>query len=198
MKEVLKKGDYLDALLRSKKTVFSTNDIAMLWGGSDMHAANVRLNYYVKKKKLVRVRRGIYAKDEHYNKYEVGEKIFSPSYISFETVLRIEGINFQYYETIFLASYLRREIECDDQTYSFQTIKKNVLVNPAGINVNGEYSIATKERAFLDTVYRSKDYHFDNLSPLDWDKVFEILPIYENKEMTKTVKKFYKYYLSTK
>lgn len=36
-----------------------------------------------------------------------------------------------------------------------------------------------------------RDYHFDNLSPLDWDKVFELLPIYENKKMEKKVKEYY-------
>jgi hypothetical protein len=56
------------------------------------------------------------------------------------------------------------------------------LTNPAGVDQEGEYSIATSERAFLDVIYRSKDYHFDNMGPLNWEKVFDILPIYENKK----------------
>jgi len=36
-----------------------------------------------------------------------------------------------------------------------------------------------------------KDYHFDNLSSLDWAKVYEILPIYGgNKRMAKIVKRY--------
>ncbi len=66
--------------------------------------------------------------------------------------------------------------------------------HPTGIEHRGTYSIATPERAFLDVVYLSKDYHFDNLSALNWEKVFEILPIYENKQMEERVKKYYEYY----
>jgi hypothetical protein len=56
----------------------------------------------------------------------------------------------------------------------------------------GTYNIASAERAFLDIIYLNKNYYFDNLSNLNWDKVFEILPIYQNKNMIKMVNKHYK------
>jgi len=191
MDKIAKKGEYLDILLRSKKTIFSTKDVALLWGGANMSRAQVRLNYYVRKGKLIRVRKGLYAKDKNYDKYELATNILKPSYVSFETVLGASGMTFQYYGQIFVASYVKRDLTCDGQLYSFRTIKNTILINPKGIDQGGEYSIASKERAFLDTIYRSKDYHFDNLSPLDWDKVFELLPIYENKKMEKKVKEYY-------
>lgn len=198
MYKTVKKGDYLDALLRSKKTIFSTKDVALLWGDAQMSAAEVRLNYYVKSGKLIRIRRGLYAKDKNYDKYELATNILRPSYVSFETVLGAAGITFQHYGQIFVASYVKRDLMCDGQKYSFRTIKNTVLGNPKGIDQSGEYSIASKERAFLDTIYRSKDYHFDNLSPLDFDKVFEILPIYENNKMAKKVKEYYDHYNATR
>ncbi len=194
----MKKGEYLAALLRSPKTVFSTKDVALLWGDDQMSAAQVRLNYYTKNGKLVRIRRGLYAKDTHYDKYELATNILRPSYISFETVLGAEGMTFQYYGQIFVASYVKRNVMCNGQEYSFRTIKDTVLGNPQGIDQSREYAIASKERAFLDTIYRSKDYYFDNLSPLNWDKVFELLPIYENKKMIKKIKGYYDNYLATK
>lgn len=192
------KGEYLGILLRSKNSVFSTKDIALLWRHVNTTASQVRLNYYVKNGKLVRIRRGIYAKDKNYNKYEFATKIFRPSYVSFETVLGASGMIFQYYGDIFIASYLKREIKSDGQTYSFLKMKDSILNNPKGIDQTGEYAIASKERAFLDTIYRSKKYYLDNLSPLDWDKVFEILPIYNNKKMAKTVQKYYENYKTNK
>jgi len=198
MNKRIEKGEYLDTLLRLKKTVFSTKDVALLWGDANMSAARVRLNYYVKKGKLIRLRRGIYAKDKNYDKYELATNILKPSYISFETVLGASGITFQFYSQIFVASYVKRDLVCDDQLYSFRTIKSSALINPKGIDQDRGYSIASKERAFLDTIYRSKDYYFDNLSPLNWDKVFELLPIYENKKMKKKVEEYYKYYKSNK
>jgi len=186
----MKKGDYISSILRSKKTVFSFKDIALLWGDSNC-AAMVRVNYYVKNGSLYHLRRGFYAKDKNYDKLELAAKIFTPSYISFETVLAREGMIFQYDSRIFAASYLTREIVCDNQVYSYRKIKGLVAANHDGIENKGECSIAAKERAFLDTIYINKDYHFDNLSPLDWDKVFEMLPMYGNKRMAKKVKEFH-------
>jgi hypothetical protein len=193
-----KKGEYLDILLRSKNSVFSTKDIALLWRDTQTTSSQVRLNYYVKTGKIIRIRRGIYAKDKNYDKYEFATKIFRPSYVSFETVLGSSGMTFQYYGNIFIASYLKREIKCDEQAYSFVKMKDLILSNPKGIDQTGEYAIASKERAFLDTIYRSKKYYFDNLTTLDWDKVFEILPIFNNKKMEKTVHKYYDQYKITK
>jgi len=198
MNNKAKKGEYIDILLRSKNSVFSTKDIALLWRETQTGTTQVRLNYYVKTGKLIRVRRGIYAKDKNYDKYEFATKIFRPSYVSFETVLGSSGMTFQYYGNIFIASYIKREIKCDGQTYSFVKMKDSILSNPKGIDQTGEYAIASKERAFLDTIYRSKKYYFDNPYPLDWDKVFEILPIYNNKKMAKTVQKYYENYKATK
>lgn len=113
----MEKGDYILAILRSKKTVFSFKDIVLLWGDSG-NAARVRVNYYVKNDDICRIRQGLYAKEN--------------------------------------------------------------------------YSIATPGRAFLDVLYLNKDYYFDNLSPLDRDKVFEILPVYGNQRMTKKVKEIFK------
>jgi len=196
MKKVAQKGDFLDILLRSKKTVFSVKDVVLLWGDSNLGAVQVRLNYYVKNKKLIHLRRGVYAKDSNYNKAGLANHIMRPSYVSFETILAAAGINFQYSSHIFSASYAKREIVCDGTTYEFFRIKKSVLTNPAGIDQSREYSIAAPERAFLDTIYRSKDYHFDNLGVINWDKVFEILPLYENKTMNKRVGQYYKWFKS--
>jgi predicted transcriptional regulator of viral defense system len=188
------KGGYLEALLRSPKTVFTTKDIALLWGETAENALRVRLSKYAKDGKLVRVHRGVYAKDRNYDCFELATRIYTPSYISFETVLTRTGVNFQYYGNIFVASYVSRELMVDGQKISFVRMKTDILSNPVGINHAGEYSIATKERAFLDRVAISKDYHFDHLDVLDWDKVFEILPMYHNKRMEKKVQQYFEHY----
>lgn len=187
----MKKGTHLSALLRSGKTVFSLEEIALLWNSPHTNATRVRLNAYVKKGELVHLRRGLYAKDQNYNRLELATKIFIPSYVSFETVLARAGINFQFYSQIFATSYLNREILIDKQTYSFKRIKSEILINPLGIENRDEISIACPERALLDTLYLNKDYHFDNLTPIDWKLVFKILPIYENKRMEKFIQKLY-------
>jgi len=187
----MKKGDYISTILRSNKTVFSFKDIALLWGDSG-NAARVRVNYYLKNGDFYRIHQGFYAKDKNYNKNELATKVYTPSYISFETVLGKAGVTFQHYGQIFVASYLTRKISADKQAYSYRKIKESVLTNNAGIEHKDNYSIATSERAFLDVVYLNKNYHFDNLSVLDWNKIFEILPIYSNKRMEKEIKTYQK------
>ena len=182
----------ISILLRSHNTVFTFKDIFLLWGDTDVNAVKTRVHYYVKKGELYPIRRGIYGKDKNYEKLELATKIFTPSYISFETVLGKAGITFQFYGKIFIASYLAREIIADSQAYAYKKIKDEILTNPAGIEKRENYSIASPERAFLDVMYLYKNYYFDNLSPLNWDKVYEVLPIYGvNYQMEKRIKEYH-------
>lgn len=194
MYKIPKKGEYLELILRSPKTVFSNKEVALLWGEGNNKVIADRLKRYAKSGKLVRVHHGLYAKDKNYNRLELSTRIYTPSYVSFETVLTQAGVNFQFYTDVFVATYVTREIKVGEQNISFIKMKDSVLSNIKGIERVDGVAIATKERAFLDRVYVSKDYHFDNLSVLDWEKVFEILPIYRNKRMEKKVKEYFDYH----
>jgi predicted transcriptional regulator of viral defense system len=125
----MNKGDFLNSILRSKKTVFSYKDVLLIWHEPGTWASRKRLSYYVKKGDLHHIRKGLYAKDRDYTRLELATRIYTPSYVSFETVLAKEGLIFQYYENIFVASYLTREIIVDGQTYSYRKVKTKVLVN---------------------------------------------------------------------
>ncbi len=188
----MQKGDYLTAILRSDKTVLTFRDIALLWQDTNTAAARVRLNYFVKRGDLCRIYQGIYTKSNQYDKYEFATRIYTPAYISFETVLAREGIIFQFQTAIRIASYLTRTISVDDQVYEFNKLKDQILMNPIGIEHVKQTSIATKERAVLDTLYKNTDYYFDNLRSLDWDRVYEMLPLYANKRMTRIIDRLYK------
>lgn len=189
----MKKSLILD-IYSSPNTIFSVRDISLLWRESNIDLVKKRIYRFVKSGKLYPVRKGLYAKNKDYDKYELATKIYTPSYISFETVLAMAGVIFQYYGQIFVASYLAREITVDKQKYSYRKIKDSILTDDTGIESKGNYAIATPERAFLDVIYLEKDYYFDNPSSLDWDKVNEILPIYSNKRMEKEIKKYQEEY----
>lgn len=180
----MKNFDILE-IYRSPNTVFTTKDISLIWKETGIDTIKARINYYVKKEKLLSIRKGIYAKDKDYNKFELATRIYTPSYISLETVLQREGIIFQYYKSIFAVSYLSREVCCDNQTYVYRKIKNEILTSASGIKKENNYFIASKERAFLDALYLYKDYHFDNLDPIDWEFCSSILPVYENKNLIK-------------
>ena len=189
------KADIL-SILRSKSTVFTFKEILISSGLVEADLLKRRLNYYVRKGELYSVRRGLYAKDKNYDRLELATKICTPAYVSFETVLAEAGIIFQHYKKIFVATYQTKEIECDNQIYSFKKIKDEILTNTAGLENRGNYFAATKERAFLDVLYLNKNYYFDNLPPLDLKKIQDLLPLYNNKRMIKQVKKYFENFKS--
>jgi predicted transcriptional regulator of viral defense system len=181
-------------LYKSQQTVFTAREIALIWQEDNSDRLKNKIKYYLDKGDLIRLRRGVYAKTD-YNVDEAAIKIYKPSYISFETVLAREGVTFQYYETIFVASYLSREIKLrTGEKIKYRKLQNEILVNSAGMENKNGVAVATKERAFLDRIYLNPSYYFDNLSGIDWKKCFELVKIYNNKEMEKTLKNYYKNY----
>ena len=176
-------------ILQSKSTVFTFKEILLSARGEPAHLLRRRLHYYLETGALIALRRGMYARDQHYDRHELATKIFTPSYVSFETVLAQAGVIFQYHSEIFVASYKSRALVCDKQHYVFRKLKDAILTTTAGLENKGTYFIASKERAFLDMLYLNKDYHFDNLGPLDKHKVMELLPLYNNKRMSRVVQR---------
>jgi hypothetical protein len=191
---IMKKDFYIYEIFRAKNTVFTPTELALLWREKNKKNLYERLRYYKETEKLLQIKKGFYAKDKDYERFEFGTKHYKPSYISLNTVLQMEGIIFQYYETIYLSSYLSREITVDEQNYNYKKISNEILLNPKGLIEKEFYYIASKERAFLDAVYLYKDYYFDNLNPLNWEFCFELLEIYSNKQMKKRVEKYYRDY----
>jgi hypothetical protein len=182
------KTNGLELLLHEKRSVFTTRDISLLWRSTDAVFTRKKIHRYVVAGKLHVIRRGVYAKDIAYDPKECATRLYTPSYISFETVLAKAGIIFQYYTQIHVASYITREISVGKHVFAYRKIKNSILLSDVGIEKNNLYSIATPERAFLDTLYLNTQYHFDNTSSLDWQLIEKILPIYGgNKRMKKMI-----------
>ncbi len=177
-------------LYKSEITVFSLKDIALYLDEGNFNNLKARVKYFVDKGYLFRQRKGIYSKKE-YNKKELVTKIYTPAYISFETVLLAEGVIFQYYESFFVATYLSREIKLlNGIKIQFRKLKDEILLNENGILRKENYFIATKERAFLDLLYLNDDYFFDNLNKIDFQKCREIVKIYNNKQLEIRLEKY--------
>jgi hypothetical protein len=185
------KKDFKLELYKARNTVFTTREISLLLGDPNRDSLKAKINYYVKKGVIKQVRRGIYVKDE-YDKFELATRIYVPSYISLETVLQEEGIIFQHYEKIFVVSYLSRVAIADGNSIVFRKVKDYLLLNSLGLITKENYTIATKERAFLDSLYLYHEYHFDNLDALDRKKVIELAVIYQNKQLLRKIDKIFK------
>lgn len=175
-------------LYRSGKTVFSIQEIRLLTRG--LYPAAVlpnRLSRLVRGGDILRLRQGVYALPL-YDPLEFACKIQVPSYISMETVLRKHGVIFQYDNTITLASYQPKVIyNPSGEVFLFRKLASSILINRKGKVVTPHYTIATVERAFLDLCYVDKWRTYENIDPLNIEKVLELLPIYNNKALTERV-----------
>lgn len=187
--------DNLIAILyQSPKTILTSKDLALLWGETNRNNLKSKISYYVKQGDLIRLTRGVFAKDKNYNSKELATSIYTPSYISFESVLREEGMVFQYYDAIFVAGPWSKTMVIDSTTIIFRTLKDTVLFNGMGIENKGTYGIASAERAFLDMIYLFPDYHFDNLRPVNWDKCFDLVSLYGNEQLVRRLRRYQKKY----
>jgi len=184
-------NDFIIQLYKDQRTVFSLQEIAMLVDESDFSKLKQRVSYYVRTRKIKRLRKGVYAK-ENYKIEEAACKIFTPSYISLAYVLRKEGIIFQYDTGITLISYLSRKIEVDNHSFIYRKLKNDILYNSSGIVMdNNGVNTATPERAFLDLLYLNKTFYIDSFSSLNENSIFELLPLYQSKSLIKRVTDIY-------
>lgn len=179
-------------LYQSNRTVLTDKDLALIWGENDRVKLKDKTAYYVRQGALIRLTRGVFAKDKNFNAKELATSLYAPAYISFETVLRESGVIFQHYDTIFVAAKWPKTIVVDKYTYTFRKLKDLVLFNSAGIISKDNYSIATKERAFLDMIYLFPNYYFDNLKSINWDRCDELVKIYDNKRLVKRLSEYRK------
>lgn len=179
----------------SKQSVFNINDLALIWEETSFTKVQDMARYYARTGSLHRLQRGIYVKSlSDYSAYELASKLFQPSYISLETVLKNEGIIFQDHQAVFSIANKTKTYQIDGRDFYFKKIKKIALSNFAGIENKAHYWIASKERAFLDALYLYKDYHFDNLMSINWQKCFELVDLYSSKAMVTRLNKYFRDY----
>ena len=180
-------------LYASPKTILTTKDIALIWEETNTVNLLAKIKYYAKQGSLLRLSRGIFAKNKEYDPKELAASIYTPSYISFETALREAGIIFQHHEAIFVAGPYPMIKKINGHTIVFRKLKDSILYNGLGVKKEKGFSIATPERAFLDTIYLSPKFYFDNLAPINWEQCFELVKIYGNKQLVKRLKNYQKY-----
>jgi len=181
-------------LYESQKTVLTIKDIALIWEETNTVNLLSKIKYYAKQGSLIRLTRGVFAKNKNYNPKELATSLYTPSYISFETVLREAGIIFQHHDSIFVAGPYPVTKKIDNQIITFRKLKNSVLYNALGVKNEKNYSIATPERAFLDIIYLSPKFYFDNLRSINWEACFELVKIHNNKQLIKRVAQYRKNY----
>ncbi len=106
------------------------------------------MNYFVRKGKLLRPRKGIYVKP-HYNPEELACTLYTPSYISLEYVLQKAGVIFQYDERITVVSYLSRSVDIEGRTYAYRKISDRGMLNGLGELMDEEMKNSENMNAYI-------------------------------------------------
>jgi len=115
----------------------------------------------------------------------LANSIYTPSYISFETITQKHGITFQLYTGIFVACAYTKDIKIpiENEILSIYCVRlpQEIISCPIGLEEHNGYMIASSERAICDILRRYPQYYFDHINPanIDKEKLKKILEVYE-------------------
>lgn len=155
---------FLQKLYQTQQSVFNLNDLTILLEEENYDRLKSRIAYYVKKWYLNRIRNWIFVK-ETFDPKELVCKIYTPSYVSFETILQEHSVSYQYDSTLYIASYLSRYIEIPYKNsiikIQYRKMKDDILFDQEWITKKDFYWEATAKRAIKDMRYLKPDFYFD-------------------------------------
>lgn len=157
--------------------------------------------YRYKKKGIIKeAKKGLYfLVKEPPIEFEIANKLYRPSYISFETALSFYGIIPETtFEIISATSKATRSFIVDNLKFSYKKIKKEYYFGYAPLKIRGRtILIAEPEKALLDLLYfvflRKREFHYErlNLKKIRKKKFFEYAKIYNKKKFLDFLKDFY-------
>jgi len=180
-------------LTASGKTVFTTGDLMLFWGIENKNVLKTTIFRAVEKGYLKHLRRGLYSlKGVEVDILELACKLKKNSYVSFETVLLQEGVINQWYDTYFLASDRKTTIKNQFVKFNYRKLSEKILNNRLGIINEGNYFIASAERAICDYFYKVGFQQLDNLDEINKDKLIQISQIYNNKRLKRDINRLIK------
>ncbi|MDR1196708.1 MAG: hypothetical protein LBL08_00285 [Candidatus Nomurabacteria bacterium] len=181
----------LNKLLQDGRTIFTLDDLSVIWGQKNRRQTSYSAKYYAKIGDLRRIRRGVYAVNgRKLSEYEIANKLIAPSYVSGETVLALKGVTFQFTGKIFSMAANNKTLSTKYGEYVYRQLRKEVLFNEMGIEDDGGVLMACLERAMLDLIYTHKgEYPFEYVEMVNWGKLKKISKIYRSKIVDRVVKK---------
>lgn len=175
-------------LSAAPQTVFSIDDLGVLWQMPERRKLARLVNYYVRTGRLHSVRRGVYALHEEYSPQEAAIKLFPPAYISYTTALGLHGATFQFERDIHAMARASKTIKLSDgRVYVYHQLKDEILLNREGVEKRDGYWLASLERAICDTSYLVPGFVFEHLDRVDPEKLQALVTIYKNQALRKRI-----------
>lgn len=184
-------------------SIFTPHDVVRLFKVSPV-AANFFVFRNTKKGLLIRLKKSqkgsLYClEDKPPSQYLMANRIYEPSYISFDTALSFHGIIPETIYTITSATTkATRKFRVNNNHFVYSRIKKSVYTGYRPINYfNETILMAEPEKAFADYLYfvdlkkRQLSYDRLNLKKLSKTKLIRLAKLFNRPSMLNLVKQTY-------
>ena len=163
------------------------------------NTASLFVNRNVKQGNILKLRRGLYIfKGERVNEMLIANKVYSPSYISFEYALMFYNIIPETVYTVTSAtSRPTREFIIDNVSYPYHQIKRKALTGYIKKYFDGQMVlIAEPEKALADYLYFvaiGKKVLNDRLEleEIDKKKLIQYVKLFKRKNLLKLINQIY-------
>lgn len=161
-------------LLQQTQKIFSTADLALLWGITKRNTLLTTIKRYKKNSILFVIRKGLYSViplDELSSLHLGTVYIRGFCYVSLQTVLAINGLINQEVQKITLVGGRSKSFSAAGQDYICRKLKPACLHNLLGIDFSQSYPMASVERAVADILYFNPRFHLDAKFGVDYAKL---------------------------
>ena len=181
-----------------KQLYFTTRDVATIFN-IKLASAQVLCSRYTAKGIFIRLKNNFYVLEQKWDKF-VNEEFFKisnylqvPSYISFMSALSFYEITTQVLRGFYESACLKRTVNFSKSEVCFNFYKLNKRYY-FDFEKKHDYFIATKEKAFVDSVYLYSlgkyriDFSSLNVAGLNKDKISEIIKVFPQKTICEVKK----------
>ena len=172
------------------KRIFAVSSFATSWF----------IKTYTKKELFIKLKNGLYALADFLpSQYLIANKLYEPSYISFDTALSFHGIIPETIYTIASATpKTSRKFETIGALFTYQKIKKEVYTGYKPIKYLGEtILIAEPEKALADYLYfvdlgkRKLEYERINLAKIKKIKLINYVKLFKRPKILNLIEQIY-------
>jgi len=195
----LKLSKVIRKLKEKKMVLFTPLEFKRIFGISHW-ACQWFIKAHTKEGDFIKLRKGLYMlSDFPANHYLIANRLYEPSYISFDTALSFYGIISETIYTITSATTkTTREFKVESVRFVYHKIKKEAFTGYKAIKYLGHtILIAEPEKALADYLYfvalkrRSLSYERLNLKKIKKTKLLNYAKLFSQPKVTKLIKKLY-------
>jgi len=191
---------YVVRKLKEKKmNLFTPLEFRRVFGVSD-YACQWFIKTHTKKKVFVKIRSGLYMlSDFPANNYLIANRLYQPSYISFDAALSFDGVIPETIYTVTSATTkTTREFKVSNVSFVYHKLKKSVYAGYKPIKyLDSTVFIAEPEKALADYLYfvalKKRGLHYErlNLKKINKASLLKYVKLFKLPQMNKLVKKIY-------